>query len=58
VDKEAACERSIPGLMKALERGEIAPAVQPAGLTVTMRPYQLQSLAFMLGCEQGEGGFR
>ena len=33
-------------------------AVQPAGLTVTMRPYQLQSLQFMLECEQGDGGFR
>ena len=36
--------------------------MQPAGLTVTMRPYQLQALRFMLACEkEGEGdagGFR
>jgi hypothetical protein len=57
-EKERASERSIPGLMKALERGEMAAAAQPRGLTVTMRPYQLQSLQFMLDCEKGEGGFR
>ncbi|KAI3434920.1 hypothetical protein D9Q98_002974 [Chlorella vulgaris] len=57
-EKDAACVRSIQGLMKALERGEMPAAQQPAGLTVTMRPYQLQSLQFMLDGETGEGGFR
>ncbi|KAI7843193.1 hypothetical protein COHA_003176 [Chlorella ohadii] len=57
-EKEAASERSIPGLMAALERGEMPAAAQPPGLTVQMRPYQLQSLQFMLDCECGEGGFR
>lgn len=57
-DKEQGCERSIPGLMKALERGEMPAAPQPPGLTVTMRPYQLQSLQFMLDRERGEGDFR
>ena len=57
-DKEHASERSIPGLMNTLERGEMPAAVQPPGLTVTMRPYQLQSLQFMLDCEGGSGGFR
>ena len=28
------------------------------GLTVQLRPYQRQSLQFMLDAEQGEGGFR
>lgn len=36
--KEQAQQRSIPGLMQALERGEMPAAEQPAGLTVTMRP--------------------
>jgi hypothetical protein len=57
-EKDAACVRSIQGLMKALERGEMPAAQQPAGLTVTMRPYQLQSLQFILDGETGEGGFR
>lgn len=38
--------------------GERPAAPQPAGLTVTLRPYQLQSLQFMIDAEQGEGGFR
>jgi hypothetical protein len=46
------------GLLEVLERGELPAAPQPAGLTVQMRPYQLQSLQFMLDCERGEGGFR
>jgi hypothetical protein len=50
--------RSITALMETMERGESPAAAQPAGLAVTMRPYQLQSLAFMLGAEQGDGGFR
>lgn len=37
-DKEAASERSIPGLMAALERGEMPAAQQPAGLTVQVGP--------------------
>jgi hypothetical protein len=46
------------GLLEAMERGELPAVPQPAGLTVQMRPYQLQSLQFMLDCERGEGGFR
>lgn len=42
--------------MQALERGEMPAAPQPGGLSVTMRPYQLQSLQFMLDAERGEGG--
>ncbi|PSC76011.1 helicase-like transcription factor isoform B [Micractinium conductrix] len=57
-NKEAAQPRNIPGLMQALERGEMPAAPQPGGLSVTMRPYQLQSLQFMLDAERGEGGFR
>lgn len=44
--------------MEAVERGELPAAEQPGGLTVQMRPYQLQSLQFMLDAERGEGGFR
>lgn len=36
--KAEAEDRSIPGLMQALERGEMPAAQQPDGLTVTMRP--------------------
>ena len=32
--------------------------VQMQGLTVQLRPYQRQSLHFMLDAEEGEGGFR
>jgi SWI/SNF-related matrix-associated actin-dependent regulator of chromatin subfamily A3 len=45
-------------LMESLERGELPAAPQPVGLTVQMRPYQLQTLQFMLDQERGEGGFR
>lgn len=41
-----------------MESGERPAASQPAGLSVQLRPYQLQSLAFMKECEEGEGGFR
>jgi hypothetical protein len=44
--------------MEALERGELPAVPQPQGLTVQMRPYQLQSLQFMLDQERGDGGFR
>ncbi|GAB4812994.1 hypothetical protein N2152v2_000040 [Parachlorella kessleri] len=56
--KDTSIRHSITGLMEAMERGELPAAPQPAGLTVAMRPYQLQSLQFMLDCERGEGGFR
>ena len=39
--------------MSALETGERPAALQPAGLSVQLHPYQLQSLQFML--EQGLG---
>ncbi|KAG2497725.1 hypothetical protein HYH03_004461 [Edaphochlamys debaryana] len=42
---------SINSLLDFMTSGERPPAEQPAGLTVTMRPYQLQSLAFMLEAE-------
>lgn len=57
-DQELSEKRSIPALMEAMERPEAPAAPQPRGLTVTMRPYQLQSLKFMMDAEQGEGGFR
>lgn len=41
-----------------LTAGERQAAVQPAGLTVQLHPYQLQSLAFMQEAEQWEGGWR
>lgn len=47
------------GLMEALERGDMPAAPQPTGLTVQLRPYQRQSLQFMLDAERlGQGGFR
>ena len=57
-DVELSQKRSIPALMEAMERPEAPAATQPRGLTVTMRPYQLQSLKFMMDAEQGDGGFR
>eukprot|EP00887_Chlorella_sp_A99_P003475 scaffold7.g3475.t1 len=56
--KDLPGKRSLAGLMEVMERGEMPAAQQPAGLTVTMRSHQLQSLKFMLDCERGEGGFR
>lgn len=46
------------GLLRFLESGERTPAQQPAGLSVQMRQYQLQSLKFMLDAEAREGGYR
>ena len=43
-------------MMETLERGESPAAAQPPGLTVQMRPYQLQSLRAMQELEDGEGG--
>jgi hypothetical protein len=57
-DSELSSRRSITSLMEAMERPEAATAVQPRGLTVTLRPYQLQSLKFMWDEERGQGGFR
>lgn len=47
-----------PPLPRCLCSGERSAAVQPAGLTVQLRPYQLQSLAFMLEHEQLVDGYR
>ncbi|GLC42798.1 hypothetical protein PLESTM_001380900 [Pleodorina starrii] len=44
--------RSINSLVEFMQSGERAAAQQPPGLTVAMRPYQLQSLAFMLDLER------
>jgi hypothetical protein len=57
-DTELSAKRSITALMDAMERPECPAAVQPNGLTVTLRPYQLQSLKFMWDAEIGDGGFR
>ncbi|KAL4518653.1 hypothetical protein Ndes2437B_g00741 [Nannochloris sp. 'desiccata'] len=57
-DTELSARRSITGLMEAMERPEAPAAVQPNGLTVTLRPYQLQSLKFMWDAEMVDGGFR
>jgi hypothetical protein len=57
-DSELSARRSITALMEAMERPEAPAAVQPNGLTVTLRPYQQQSLQFMLEAERVEGGFR
>jgi len=57
-DNELSARRSITALMDAMERPEAPAAVQPNGLTVTLRPYQLQSLKFMWDAEIGDGGFR
>jgi SNF2-related domain len=57
-DEVLSAQRSITALMEAMERPEAPAAVQPNGLTVTLRPYQLQSLKFMWDEELGVGGFR
>lgn len=44
--------------MKWLEAGERSEAPQPPGLMVQLRPYQRQSLRFMIDSENGEGGHR
>ncbi|GAB4813732.1 hypothetical protein N2152v2_000778 [Parachlorella kessleri] len=48
----------IKGFLEAMERGPMPAAPQPQGLTVAMRPHQLQSLQFMLSQERSDGGFR
>ncbi len=52
------CHRGLQGLIDSLTTEERPAAVQPAGLTVQLRPYQLQSLEFMLETERRAGGFR
>jgi hypothetical protein len=49
---------TVPALLKALETGEIKAAEQPHGLTVTLRPYQLQTLGFMQRAEREATSFR
>ncbi|KAL0052446.1 hypothetical protein WJX82_002358 [Trebouxia sp. C0006] len=51
-------ERTLPGLMNVLQSESRPEAAQPEGLAVELRPYQRQSLHFMLDAEQTEGGFR
>jgi hypothetical protein len=43
---------TLPGLLNAVEAQERPEAAQPPGLTVQLRPYQRQSLRFMLDAEQ------
>lgn len=50
--------RSVNGLLRFLQTPERTAAVQPDGLTVQMRSYQLQSLQFMLDAEARDGGYR
>lgn len=47
---------SFTGLLKDLESNGYSEAEQPPGLTVPLRPYQRQSLQFMLDAEHREGG--
>jgi len=49
---------SIATFMEMMQTESRGAAPQPKGLTVTMRDYQLQTLAFMLENERGSGGFR
>ncbi|KAG1670539.1 hypothetical protein FOA52_015404 [Chlamydomonas sp. UWO 241] len=49
---------SINLLIAYLQSGERATIAQPPGLTITMRAYQLQSLAFMVEAEERPGGYR
>jgi hypothetical protein len=44
---------TLSGLLSAVEAQERPEAPQPPGLTVQLRPYQRQSLRFMLDAEQG-----
>lgn len=45
------------GLLRDLEGNCYEEAAQPAGLSVPLRPYQRQSLQFMLDSETRDGGF-
>ncbi|KAG0596709.1 hypothetical protein M758_UG278500 [Ceratodon purpureus] len=45
------------GLLRDLEGNCYKEAAQPPGLSVPLRPYQRQSLQFMLDSEQRDGGF-
>lgn len=45
------------GLLQLLETGEAPESQQPPGLTVSLRPYQRQSLKFMQDAEACQGGF-
>lgn len=44
------------GLLRDLESNGYDEAAQPPGLSVPLRPYQRQSLQFMLDAEQRDGG--
>ncbi|CAK9225479.1 unnamed protein product [Sphagnum troendelagicum] len=44
------------GLLRDLKSNDYDEASQPIGLTVPLRPYQRQSLQFMLDAEQTDGG--
>lgn len=48
--------RSLSKIVELMESGERPAAAQPPGLAVTMRPYQLQSLQFMLDAERRGSG--
>lgn len=47
---------SVAGLLRDLESNGYGEAPQPSGLSVPLRPYQRQSLQFMLDAEHREGG--
>lgn len=57
-DDVPGADRSLTTLMKVIETPEVPPAPQPAGLTVTLKPYQLQSLQLMIDNEELQGGLR
>lgn len=48
--------RTFSGLLRDLEGNCYEEAAQPPGLSVPLRPYQRQSLQFMLDSEKREGG--
>jgi hypothetical protein len=50
-------EKSLTGLIKALQSDACAPAPQPAGLSVQLMPHQTQALARMLQQEAAPLGF-
>ncbi|KAL3157879.1 hypothetical protein ABBQ32_012289 [Trebouxia sp. C0010 RCD-2024] len=50
--------RTLTGMLQLLQADTRPEADQPEGLTVQLRPYQRQSLQFMIDNENTEGGFR
>jgi hypothetical protein len=47
---------TVPGLLKLVENSRYRETEQPAGLTIQLRPYQQQTLAWMIDHESQVGG--